>query len=79
MARKLSETSGIVLTMVLAFIFAGLGVYVLNAMGAQANISVLVTLAEKLGNWAITWFPIILIVVAAALIIAVMLKGFGGR
>ncbi len=79
MARKLSEISGIVLSMVLAFIFAGLGVYVVTEMGTQANVTVLTTLADKLGTWATTWFPIILIVVAASLIIAVMLRGFGGR
>jgi hypothetical protein len=79
LARKLSEISGVVLSMVLAFIFAGLGVYIVTEMGVQANISTLTTLSEKLGTWATTWFPIILIVVAAAIVVAVMLRGFGGR
>jgi|UniRef100_A0A7V4KEM0 hypothetical protein len=79
LARKLSEVSGVALTMVLAFIFVGLGVYVVSQMGTQANITVLTTLADTLGNWATTWFPIILIVVAASIIITLLLRGFGGR
>jgi uncharacterized BrkB/YihY/UPF0761 family membrane protein len=78
LARKLSELSGVVLAVVLGFIFVGLGVYVVSEMGTQANISALTTLADKLSAWATTWYPIILIVVAAAIIIALLVRGFGG-
>jgi hypothetical protein len=77
LASKVSELSGVVMAAVLAFIFAGLGVYVVSQMGTQANISVLTNLSTTLGNWATTWFPIILIVVAASVIIGLLIKGFG--
>ena len=79
MARKLSELPGIVMAVVLAFIFTGLGVYIVSELGSQANISVLTTLADKLGTWGTTWFPIVLIVVAAAIIITLLIKSFQGR
>lgn len=78
-ASKLSQLSGAVMAMVLAFIFVGLGVYVVSQMGTQGNISVLNTLSTNLGSWATTWFPIILIVLAAAIIIGLLIRGFGGR
>jgi formate-dependent nitrite reductase membrane component NrfD len=79
LASKVSELSGVVMAAVLAFIFTGLGVYVVSEMGTQANISVLSTLATNLGTWGTTWFPIILIVVAASVIIGLLIRGFGGR
>jgi hypothetical protein len=77
LASKVSELSGVVMAAVLAFIFAGLGVYVVSQMGSQANISTLTTLSNTLGSWATTWFPIILIVVAASVIIGLLIRGFG--
>jgi len=54
LAQRLGELSGAVMAIVLAFIFVGLGVYIVQEMGNQANISVLGTLSDKLGNWG-TW------------------------
>jgi formylmethanofuran dehydrogenase subunit B len=77
LASKVSELSGVVMAAVLAFIFVGLGVYIVSQMGTQANIQTLSTLATNLGEWATTWFPIILIVVASSVIIGLLIKGFG--
>jgi len=78
MTKSIGEISGVVLAVVLAFIFTGLGVYIVSSMGTQANISVLTTLSSDLGSWGTTWFPIILIVVAAAVIIGLLLNSFSG-
>ncbi len=67
----------IIMAIVVAFILVGIGVYVTQQMGQSANISVLTTLANNLGTWATTWFPIILIVVAASIILALVLGSFG--
>jgi cadmium resistance protein CadD (predicted permease) len=76
--RSIGEISGVVLAIILAFIFTGLGVYIVSEIGTQANISVLSTLSSTLGSWGTTWFPIILIVVAAAVIIGLLLNSFSG-
>lgn len=78
-SSNLANLSGAVMAIVLAFIFTGMGVYIVSQIGSQGNISVLTTLATNLGNWGTTWFPIILIVLAASIIIALLLKGFAGR
>lgn len=79
MASPISNLTGVALAITLTIIFIGLGVYITSQMGTQANISVLSTLANSLGNWATTWMPIILIVVAASVVIALLVRGFGGR
>lgn len=79
LARKLGDLSGVVIAVVLALIFTGLGVYIVNEIGSQANISLLTNLSTTLGSWGTTWFPIILIVVAASIIISLLIKGMGGR
>jgi len=78
LSNTLSQLSGAVMAIVLAMIFAGLGVYILTEMGTQGNISILSNLSTDLGVWATTWFPIILLVVAASLIIVLLIKGFSG-
>ena len=75
--KDLGKLPAIIMAVTLAFIFAGLGVYIVSQMGTQANITVLSTLSNTLGNWATTWFPIILIVVAASIIIGLLVRGFG--
>jgi hypothetical protein len=75
--KDLGKLPAVLMAVVLSFIFAGLGVYVVSEMGTQANITVLSTLANTLGTWSTTWFPIILIVVAASIIIGLLIRGFG--
>jgi hypothetical protein len=75
---SIGKLPAIVMACVMAIIFSGLGVYITNQIGTQANISVIQTLSTNLGSWATTWFPIILIVCGAAVVIMVLLGGFGG-
>ena len=77
--RSIGNLSGAVLAGVLAMIFAGLGVYILSQMGSTGSITILTNLSNSLGTWATTWFPIILLIVAASVIITLLIKGFGGR
>lgn len=79
LGRQVGDISAVVMAVVLAMVFAGIGVYIVSSLGSQANISTLTNLGTSLGSWATTWFPIILIVAAAAVIIGLLLKGFGGR
>jgi len=79
MTTSIGELSGVVLAVILAFIFTGLGVYIVSEIGTQANITVLTTLSSTFGSWGTTWFPIILIVVAAAIIIGLLLNSFSGK
>jgi hypothetical protein len=78
LVESLGKIPAVVMSIVLAIIFVGLGVYITNQIGTQANISVITTLSTNLGSWGTTWFPIILIVAAAAIVITVLLGGFGG-
>jgi hypothetical protein len=71
----LSELTGGVLAVIIAFIFAGLAVYILMQMGIQSGISLLQDFSNILSNWAITWFPIILIVFSAGIIIVLLVRG----
>ena len=57
---------------------AGLGIYVLSQMGTQANIPILGNISNLLGNWVITWLPIILLVVAVGIVMVVLFKSLGG-
>lgn len=79
LGKQIGDVTAVVMAIVLAIVFSGIGVYIVTSLGSQANISVLTTLATSLGSWATTWFPIILIVAAAAVIISMLLRGFGGR
>jgi hypothetical protein len=76
---SIGKLPALVMAIVMAIIFAGLGVYITNQIGTQANISVITTLSTNLGSWTTTWFPIILIVAAAAIVILILLGGFGGK
>jgi len=78
LSKTLGELSAIVISVALAIIFTGITVYVVSEVGTAGNISVLTTLATNLGNWATTWFPIILIIVAAVIIISLLIKGMAG-
>jgi CRISPR/Cas system-associated exonuclease Cas4 (RecB family) len=79
LVESLGKIPAVTMSIVLAIIFVGLGVYITSQIGTQANISVIQTLSTNLGSWATTWFPIILIVAAAAIVILVLLGGFGGK
>ncbi|MEM3062676.1 MAG: hypothetical protein QW303_03910 [Nitrososphaerota archaeon] len=78
LAKTVGQIPAIILGVVLAMIFGGLGVYILSQMGTTASITILTNLSNSLGTWANTWFPIILLVSAAAIIILLLVKGFGG-
>ncbi len=65
---------------VVFFIVAGLGTYILNefgnTLGGTAG-NIILTLKDALGNWALTWGPILLIVLIAIVIIGyVMFLGY---
>ncbi len=75
--KDLGKLPAMAMAVTLAIIFIGLGVYITSQMGTQANVTVLSTLSNTFGNWATTWFPIILIVVAASIIIGLLVRGFG--
>ena len=70
------QLTKVVLGAVVVFIMAGLGVYVLNEFASASNSSVVQTLSDKLGNWATVWFPILLIVIIAVVIIG-LVSGLG--
>jgi len=70
------QLTRVVLGAIVVFIMAGLGVYVLNEFASASNSSVVQTLSDKLGNWATTWFPILLIVIIAVVIIG-LVSGLG--
>ena len=69
------EIVAFVLGVVIGFIVAGLSVFVLMQMG-NAGIPYLSNFANILGNWSITWFPIILLIGAASVIIALLIRRF---
>lgn len=82
MLRNIGMLPAIVMSITLAIVFIGVAVYVLSQiatnLGQNNPVSQLVT---SLGTWGTTWFPIILVVAGAAIIISMLLRGFtlGGR
>lgn len=79
----MSDIYGIVLTLVLAGIILGIGLYVLNEVmgnmgaGSQAETAVNNTITA-LGGFS-TWFTIIVVVAAAAIIIGLVMRSFAMR
>ncbi len=71
----------VVISAVILFIVAGLGVYVLNEFAKASNSTLVQTLSDKLGTWATTWFPILLIVIIAVVVIGYVmgLQNVGAR
>lgn len=78
MALGLADIYGIVLTLVLAGIILGIGLYVLDSvmdqLTGQAATSVNETITA-LGGFS-TWFTIIVVVAAAAIIIGLVMRSF---
>lgn len=79
MVLSIQKMPAIVMAFMFIIIFLGITVYVLNEIGTQANISTVSELNQKLGQWGLTWIPILLVVVGAGLVIGVLLRSFGGR
>jgi hypothetical protein len=69
------EIVAFVLGVVIGFIVAGLSIFVLMQMG-NAGIPYLSNFANILGNWSTAWFPIILLIGAASIVIALLIRRF---
>jgi len=69
----LQQLVPVVIAAVILFIVAGLGVYILNQFATASNSTIVQTLGDKLGSWATTWFPILLIVVIAVVVISMVI------
>lgn len=78
LAKTIGQIPAIILGIVLSMVFGGLGVYILSQMGSTGSITILTNMSNTLGNWANTWFPLILLVAAASIIILLLVKGIGG-
>lgn len=73
----ISSIVGMVLAVIVAFIITGLCIYILSQMAAaNANLNLLSTFANQLSSWGVTWYPIILMVVAAAILVGLIIHGF---
>jgi membrane-bound metal-dependent hydrolase YbcI (DUF457 family) len=77
-ASGLRELTPVAMAVVFFAIIAGLGIYVLQQMSTTASIPILGNISNTLGNWVLTWLPIILLVVAVGVIITVLFKSLGG-
>ncbi|MEM5815833.1 MAG: hypothetical protein QXL14_02180 [Candidatus Aenigmatarchaeota archaeon] len=79
MAFTIQKMPAVVMAFMFVILFLGITVYVLNEIATQANISTISTLTQKLGDWGLTWIPILLVVIGAGLVIGVLIRSFGGR
>jgi preprotein translocase subunit SecG len=77
-ASGLKELTPVAMAVVFFAIIAGLGIYVLHQMSTTASIPILGNISDILGNWTLTWLPIILLVVAVGIVIAVLFKSLAG-
>jgi len=77
-ATSLRDLTPVAMAVVFFAIIGGLGIYVLQQMSTTGNISILGNISNLLGTWVTTWLPIILLVVAVGIVIAVLFKSLGG-
>ena len=71
-----------ILALVLVGILLGVGLMILSQFQLTATgtaNTAIGSVITSLGTLASTWIPIIVIVVAAALVIGILLGGFGGK
>jgi len=78
LASGLRDLTPVIIALVFSTIIGGMGVYVLNQMSTQGNIPILGNISDKLANWILTWFPIIMLVIAVGVVITVLFKSLGG-
>jgi len=60
-------------------VIVGLGIYVLNQLSTLGGIPLLGNISTVLGEWTLTWLPIILLVMAVGIVITVLFSSLSGR